>query len=827
LISYPPLAQGLTYFFVFFHPHQAKRWISKPLKRGNPAPPLTKYFVVANNTGQKRIGKLWIAGHEFQVTQNAGDCSGTIYPPSQAFGKDTGSGVVNVTAGAGCVWTASTNPGSWDWIAIDSGGSGSGNGTLNYHVLSNNTGKDRTGTLSIAGQTFTVMQQGECDYSIYPDIQSFSGDGGAGVVNVAAPGGCSWTASTESGSWDWIGIASGQSGSGSGHVDYNVLPNNSRNIRIGTLTIAGLPFTITEQPKGCTHSISHSGQTFTKEGSSGIVNVTADSGCAWAALTSSDSWDWIGINSGGSGTGSGTVNYIVLENRSGKIRTGTLMIAGEQFLITQFPDSCNNSNPSITPSSQDFDGEGGSGSVSVLACPGFSWMASTNSGSWAWIGITGGMSGTGNGTVNYVVLGNGTSNTRTGTLTIAGRTFTIRQQPKGCINSIFPESQTFSPEGNTGVVNVSAGPNCSWTASTNSGSWDWIGIGSGGNRAGPGTVNFSVLPNNTGEDRIGTLAIAGETFTVTQIYEPPICTYTISPTSQSFGRDAASGSVTVTAGAGCAWTASTNSGSWDWVGITSGWSGTGNGTVAYNALANNTGSPRTGTLTIAGQTFTITQQAQYTICSYSISPTGNTFGAGGGTGSVTVTAGAGCAWVAFTNSGSWDWIAIDSGLNGNGNGTVNYHVLANNTGSTRTGTLTIAGKPCTVTQSGACNCANIAGNWNGTAPQYTGTSLNLSQVCCNVTGTFERSSDCQGCGKSGGPVNGTVSGNIFSVTIQEPVVCCDGPQCAAAGYPVGTCGNICPLTEQGNFTINGNTMGGAVNGTSCFGSWGSSYNFTR
>jgi hypothetical protein len=60
----------------------------------------------------------------------------------------------------------------------------------------------------------------------------------------------------------------------------------------------------------------------------------------------------------------------------------------------------------------------------------------------------------------------------------------------------------------------------------------------------------------------------------------------------------------VTAGASCAWTATSNSG---FITILSGATGTGNGTVSYSVAANPSTSPRTGTVTIAGQTFTVTQ----------------------------------------------------------------------------------------------------------------------------------------------------------------------------------------------------------------------------
>ncbi len=83
------------------------------------------------------------------------------------------------------------------------------------------------------------------------------------------------------------------------------------------------------------------------------------------------------------------------------------------------------------------------------------------------------------------------------------------------------------------------------------------------------------------------------------------CSYSINPTSASQPAAGGTGSVTVTAGVGCAWTAVSNA---TFITVTSGSSGSGNGTVNYSVAANS-GSSRTGTMTIAGQTFTVTQAA--------------------------------------------------------------------------------------------------------------------------------------------------------------------------------------------------------------------------
>ena len=82
------------------------------------------------------------------------------------------------------------------------------------------------------------------------------------------------------------------------------------------------------------------------------------------------------------------------------------------------------------------------------------------------------------------------------------------------------------------------------------------------------------------------------------------CNYSLNATSQSFPTSGGSGNVSVTTSNGCAWTATSNA---SWLTITSGGSGSSNGAVSYTVAANTDGNARTGTLTVAGQTVTVTQ----------------------------------------------------------------------------------------------------------------------------------------------------------------------------------------------------------------------------
>jgi uncharacterized repeat protein (TIGR01451 family) len=116
------------------------------------------------------------------------------------------------------------------------------------------------------------------------------------------------------------------------------------------------------------------------------------------------------------------------------------------------------------------------------------------------------------------------------------------------------------------------------------------------------------------------------------------CGFLISPSNILLSSpNAGNGSVAVTAGSGCGWTARASSDS-NWVSITPNTAGTGNGTMSYSVGAN-TGAARIGTVSLAGQTVTFTQPAALATApqlSITKAHEGN-FGQGQTNGSYTVT----------------------------------------------------------------------------------------------------------------------------------------------------------------------------------------------
>ena len=171
-----------------------------------------------------------------------------------------------------------------------------------------------------------------------------------------------------------------------------------------------------------------------------------------------------------------------------------------------------------------------------------------------------------------------------------------------CNYSLSAMSQSFSAAAGTGSVNLTTASDCVWTASSNA---SFITITSSPSGTGNGTVSYSVAANPSSNGRIGTLTIGGQTYTVNQAGVS--CTFTLASSSINFFPGGGTTSVSFTATASdCPWTAVSNTG---FITITSASSGTGNGTVNYSVAGNATAGARSGTMTIAGQTFTVNQPA--------------------------------------------------------------------------------------------------------------------------------------------------------------------------------------------------------------------------
>ena len=85
--------------------------------------------------------------------------------------------------------------------------------------------------------------------------------------------------------------------------------------------------------------------------------------------------------------------------------------------------------------------------------------------------------------------------------------------PPDCQYTLSKSSSSFDAAGGADSVTVTTAPDCAWTVSNTNA---WIGILAGGGGSGSGTVSFLVLSNSTTEARSGILLIAGQALAVTQ-----------------------------------------------------------------------------------------------------------------------------------------------------------------------------------------------------------------------------------------------------------------------------------------------------------------------
>jgi hypothetical protein len=170
-----------------------------------------------------------------------------------------------------------------------------------------------------------------------------------------------------------------------------------------------------------------------------------------------------------------------------------------------------------------------------------------------------------------------------------------------CGYTIDPTSASIGSDGGSSSIDVTAPNGCPWTAQSPD---PWITITGGASGDGNGTVSYSVAAN-TGGPRSGTINVGGQTFAISQ---GAPCSYSVDPLTITAPVNGGSGTISVTAGPWCGgWTAASNAA---WITITSGASGLGNGTVGYKVAANTGTSSRSGTLTIAGATVSLTEPAQ-------------------------------------------------------------------------------------------------------------------------------------------------------------------------------------------------------------------------
>ena len=363
---------------------------------------------------------------------------------------------------------------------------------------------------------------------------------------------------------------------------------------------------------------------------------------------------------------------------------------------------------SITGSSSSAPAAGGTGTLTVSTARECTWSARAEA---SWISLSS-TEGQGPSSLGYSILPNPNGTLRRGNVAVEDQRVEIAQEPAPCRYDVSPVSLDVGASSGAIELNLVAPGGCGWTTRP-SDSWLSPEPSFG---AGAATVRLVVAPN-PGPARSGTMSIGGTTVAVRQAGNstappapappppaplppippppappspPPGCSYSLSPVSRTVGASTEDVTVEVRAANGCAWSASSRA---EWITVRSGDTGTGNGPVKLAVAANTSQSARTGTVIIAGATFTI-EQGGAQPCSYTIDPTEYTAEAGPDDVRVQVKVHPSCSW---TSSSPVPWATITEGVTGSGNANVRIRIEAN-PGARRSATLIIASERFTLTQ---------------------------------------------------------------------------------------------------------------------------------
>lgn len=169
-----------------------------------------------------------------------------------------------------------------------------------------------------------------------------------------------------------------------------------------------------------------------------------------------------------------------------------------------------------------------------------------------------------------------------------------------CTFAISPTSLTGVPFGGNGQLNVTATPGCTWTAARGA---DWIFVDTAP-RSGSQPLSYSYAPRGPyAAPRAAAITVGAATFTLTQPGLVP--QLLVNPGPVSVGPGASRLPIAVSSNVvDAAWTASSND---SWLVMPPGAGGMGTGSIVVTVAANPLGSPRSGSVVVAGVVVTVQQ----------------------------------------------------------------------------------------------------------------------------------------------------------------------------------------------------------------------------
>ena len=507
------------------------------------------------------------------------------------------------------------------------------------------------------------------EIGITPPTGHFDRSGGPGAITTTGNG--TWTANSPD---RWISVKT-VSGTAGYAVAYTVEENRGVEMRTGHVYVSGNTHTVVQSGVGA--SLDKYSAEFENGGGSGYVTVSAEPGSGWTAKSNVS---WIQVYTT-SGTGTQEIRFGVSRYNEVSTRSGTLTIADNIFTVTQ-----TGPRMKLASSSASLDYLQTTVRVRVNALADTVWSVEEDAG---WLSVADAGPGEGGGIVVLAVEENASYSERNATVRIGTEVFSVRQLGRtDLVFKISTNEFSAAAAGASGErVAVTATPDLGWSAASDS---DWIQLypdykaGSGN-----GSVAYKITPNTSLYPRMGTITItavdkrvAAKRVDVSQ--EAAVATLTID--GYEFAAEGGSVNVGVSTEAGVGWTVS-NPNSWITI---SDIPVAGPATLKLAAQAHTSVSPRSGTITIAGHEFAVSQRGR----GVTLDCVAKAFGTDGKPQDkavenvIHVTTSSDVEWEAVASDATW--IVIYEGKTGKGNGAVKYVVASYiGAGEPREGTITI------------------------------------------------------------------------------------------------------------------------------------------
>ena len=566
-------------------------WITLSSNNGNIGYPVA-YTVSATTNAEQRVGYVYVNGHAHEVTQDG--LGGTIDSDGATYEKAGGSGTIAVGVQNGIAWKAVSNV---DWLTV-SPANGVGSGSVTYQVAAYDEVATRQGTLTIAGNTFTVFQYGR-RMKLEPVTVTQNYETHVIPITVNALDITQWSVTPNN---SWISVVDAGNGQGGDLVSIAIAENPSYKARTGTVKIGTETFTVTQQGRptaALSFSVSPTASTASVEGANGMISVTATPDLPWTATSGAN---WLTVYAAtAAGAGNGNVVYSASPNLTLAQRTGTITITPETASgITAKTHTVTQpaAQSALSISGYEFEASGEPCSVDVSVAEIVQWgVENTNS----WITVNGSASRTGPGTVVLQAAANNTVYPRSGTVTIAGKSFSVSQKARGV--ELEYDTKLFGTDGGYESISIHPDGNSSWTAVASDATW--ITIFDGGSGEGDGEILYIVAPYvGDGGARTCWIEVGDKKVYISQrAYD-----LSIEPNGTNVVGNAGAGEFGVTADINDVWTAIVTE---PWITIVSGYdAGTGSGVVRFLYTENNTGKTRTGKIIVAGEVYTLEQRAR-------------------------------------------------------------------------------------------------------------------------------------------------------------------------------------------------------------------------